>query len=70
MKYITIRNGTPASPSFGIALVRGGKPLQTIPEITPSKAEADELTDLLNRLAVEPCHFEDIIEDFLTDFSI
>lgn len=70
LKYVTISEGTPASPSYGISLLIGGMPQQTIPGITNRKADADALAALLNELEVEPCHFEDVIEDFMTDFSI
>ena len=28
------------------------------------------ITALLNEEAVEPCHFQDVVEDYLTDFEV
>ena len=39
-------------------------------EIAENKTKIEQLTALLNDLSVEPCHFENVVEDFLTDFEV
>lgn len=55
---------------YGIALFEGETELQTIPKLSPCKEAVESLTAMLNELSIEPCHFEDIVEDYLTDFSL
>ncbi len=53
-----------------MALCADGATLKEAPALTDSRLSAEALVRLLNELMVEPCHFEDIIEDYLTDFTI
>ena len=55
---------------FGIALLYCGKEKQRIEQISSCRAEVERLAELLNEEQVEPCHFEDVIEDYFTDFTI
>lgn len=55
---------------YGIALVDRGEPVVCIPCISTDRRAVQQLTALLNELQVEPCHFEDIIEDYMTDFTV
>lgn len=55
---------------YGIALVNKGKPVVCIPCISTDRAAVMQLTALLNEMQIEPCHFTDIIEDYLTDFTV
>ena len=55
---------------YGIVLKENGKPLKHLPQLSEDGDAVCELAALLNELAVEPCHFEDVVEDYLTDFTI
>ena len=55
---------------FGIALLYCGKERRRIEQISSCRADVERLAELLNGEQVEPCHFEDIIEDYFTDFTI
>ena len=55
---------------FGIALLFSGKEQRRIEQISSCRADVERLAELLNGEQVEPCHFEDIIEDYFTDFTI
>ena len=55
---------------YGIALLKNGAEVARVPKISENRRDIEELAALLNELKIEPCHFEDIIEDYLTDFSV
>ncbi len=65
MGYSIIEDEIAGSIEYGLAC---GK--IEVPQITSSRADIEALAALLNGLEVEPCHFEDVIEDYLTDFSL
>ena len=69
MKYVIIETNGEV-PEYGIMLVDQGIPLISIPQISDNKNDICRLTELLNELQVEPCHFENVVEDYLTDFQI
>lgn len=56
--------------SYGIDAIKNGITVKSINCITDEIGDANSLVDLLNNLKIELCHFEDIIEDYLTDFRI
>ena len=60
----------PPEEAYGIVLIADGRIIAGIPDISDNKDEVESLTRLLNELKVEPCHFEDVVEDYLTDFTI
>lgn len=55
---------------YGIVLVSENAVQKSAPRLTENKDDMEALARMLNELEVEPCHFEDIIEDYLTDFSV
>ena len=55
---------------MGIILLDNGAEVFRIPKISENRRDIEELAALLNELKIEPCHFEDIVEDYLTDFSV
>ncbi len=55
---------------FGIALYENSTLISEFPGIFSDKDEAVKVTLLLNELELEPCHFKDVLEDYLTFFSI
>lgn len=55
---------------YGISALKDKTPVKSISGIFTKKADAQAVADLLNGLEVELCHMEDIIEDYLTDFSV
>lgn len=57
-------------PSFGIIAVENGKTAGCVPSVFPLREQAEEAAYMMNELALEPCHLEDVIEDWLTDFSL
>lgn len=56
--------------SYGVTAYINSIPAVTVPDVFPSKEDACRVVALLNELEVELCHLEDIIEDYLTDFSV
>ena len=68
--YIVVGDFSANITEYGIALFEGETELQTIPKLSPCKEDVESLTAMLNELSIEPCHFEDIVEDYLTDFTI
>ena len=69
MSYRMISDDPPEE-AYGIVLIADGRIIAVIPDISDNKDEVESLTRLLNELKVEPCHFEDVVEDYLTDFTI
>ncbi|MCD8026413.1 MAG: DUF6514 family protein [Clostridiales bacterium] len=55
---------------YGIDVFDNTALIKSIDNFTDSKSDAEKIADLCNELQVEPCHLEDIIEDYLTDFII
>lgn len=55
---------------FGIDAFNDGNLVKSVYGITDLTEDAERLMKLLNELSIELCHFEDIIEDYLTDFEI
>ena len=69
-KYIVIDESSANTTEYGIALFEGDTQVKVIPKLSPGKKDIESLAALLNELSVEPCHFEDVVEDYLTDFTI
>lgn len=67
MEYFVLEDETEGTIAYGVAL-RGST--LAAPRLTNSRADAAQLARLLNELQIEPCHFEDIVEDYLTDFRV
>ncbi|MEE0913089.1 MAG: DUF6514 family protein [Ruminococcus sp.] len=55
---------------YGIEAYDGNILLKSIDSITDSRSDIEKIASLCNELKIELCHLEDIIEDYLTDFSI
>ncbi len=55
---------------YGVTAYIMREPVRTIPDVFQSLEDAQNVVELLNAAEVELCHLEDIIEDYLTDFSI
>ena len=68
--YRIIEEKGASRAEYGIILLDNGAEVFRIPKISENRRDIEELTALLNELKIEPCHFEDIVEDYLTDFSV
>ncbi|MEE1220092.1 MAG: DUF6514 family protein [Ruminococcus sp.] len=55
---------------YGINVLQNGLIVKSINCITHSKTDMQKLCDMCNKLKLEICHLDDIIEDYLTDFEI
>lgn len=55
---------------YGVALYDCGVMTKSAPCLSDRKSDMEQLAGLLNGLEIEPCHFEDVIEDYLTDFTV
>lgn len=55
---------------FGIDVMCNNMSVKQIFDITDDKQQIEELVKMCNHLNVEPCHLDDIVEDYLTDFCI
>ena len=51
--------------SFGIDILKDGKPIRVIKDVSPNKKRLCSLVNLLNKLQPSLIHIDDIIEDFL-----
>lgn len=55
---------------YGIDAFSDGFLLKSVTGITDIYDDITKLRDMCNELEIEICHFDDIIEDYLTDFCI
>ncbi len=69
-EYRLIQYQADGLTEYGIALFCCGKEQRRIAPVSECRDDAERLTELLNGEQGEPCHFEDIIEDYFTDFTI
>lgn len=69
-EYIISEDSDSQHKSYGIAALNNKIQVKAIPAVFQSLDDARKIVKLLNTLEVEACHFEDIIEDYLTDFKI
>lgn len=62
------KNGS--DKEYGIDAYDDEKLIKSVCGITKLENDAEKLVQMFNELHIELCHFEDIIEDYLTDFEI
>lgn len=62
----SIKNG---DNTFGVSAYCGKRLMRCIPSISESFCDITELVGMCNELELELCHLDDVIEDYLTDFS-
>ena len=70
IKYGINHNKNNTNPEFGIDVFNNGKLVKSIPSISEDKNEIERILSICNELNLELCQLDDIIEDYLTDFSI
>lgn len=56
--------------AYGISAYENNTQIKSVPEISDCIEDINELVRLCNDEEIELCHMEDIIEDFLTDFTV
>lgn len=56
--------------TFGISAFCGKKLIKSVSGISESFREMTELVEMCNELELELCQLDDIIEDYLTDFTL
>ena len=57
--------------TYGIAVCDGGGTVcQRIADIYTCKSSVDELAAACTRDQLSPCQLQDVVEDFLVDFSV
>lgn len=55
---------------FGIDVLCDGNLIKSVYNITSNKDDMIVLANMCNELSLELCHFDDVVEDYLTDFCI
>lgn len=55
---------------FGIDVLCDGHLVKSVSDITSNKDDMIVLAKMCNELNLELCHFDDVVEDYLTDFCI
>lgn len=55
---------------YGIDLVVDNKTVRSIDSLSANLSDVTELVNVCNELDIEPCHFDDIVDDYLTDYQI
>lgn len=70
IKYSINLNKNNTHLEFGIDVFKDKKIIKSIHSISENKEDIEKIVSLCNELDIEMCHLDDIIEDYLTDFSI
>lgn len=70
IKYSINLNKNNTHLEFGIDVFKDEKIIKSIHSISENKEDIEKIVSLCNELDIEMCHLDDIIEDYLTDFSI
>ena len=55
---------------YGIVLYRDGRPVRMIGDISCDRVAVERLARLFSEEDLDPVHFDQAVEDFLTDFSV
>ncbi|MDD5795319.1 MAG: DUF6514 family protein [Oscillospiraceae bacterium] len=55
--------------TFGIVISEDENILRTFKDITYSQNTINTFAELCNRCQISPIHFDDVLENFLTDFE-
>ena len=65
-------NITPSNSGdeFGISAFSDNTLIKSVHAITTIKNDIVKLVEICNELEIDICHFDNIIEDYLTDFII
>ena len=58
------------SGEYGIDAIEDGRVVKSTAEISESREDMQRLADMCNKLKLELCHLDDVVEDYLTDFCI
>ena len=56
--------------TYGIALFVDGEAQRIIRDVSTDREKAQLLVNLLNEEQLEPEHFSQVVEEFLTDFDV
>lgn len=59
-----------ASVNMGIEILRDNISIRKIDNLSDDKESIENLVSMCNDLQIEECHIDDIIDDYLTDFSV
>lgn len=70
MNYRLYQEESNGQNTCGIEVIKNGKPLKRIPDITCDEKSLAELVALLNELGTDLPGLEYIIEDYLTFFEV
>lgn len=70
IKYGINQNKNNSHLEFGIDVFDEGILIKSIPSISEDKKEIEKILSVCYELDIELCHLDDVIEDYLTDFSI
>ncbi len=55
---------------YGIDLIIDNRTVTSVECISENKSDIAKLAEFCNELGLEPCHFDYIVEDYLTDCCI
>ena len=68
--YNLTEERTAGGKSYGIAVSEDGRLIWRVGDITPSRRDAEALLELFRKADPEPIHFDWLLEDYLTDFTV
>lgn len=70
MHYIMNKTSSALGNMYGIDIVKNDTIIQSLTSISDCRTDISKLADMCNELKIEPCHFEDIVEDYFTDYTV
>ncbi len=70
MHYILNKTNSVLGNMYGIDIVKDNTVIKSFTSISNCRKDISKLADMCNELNIEPCHFEYIVEDYLTDYTV
>lgn len=70
LKYIINQTGYKSEKLYGIDIFRKSTLIKSVTSITDNYSDIIKLADMCNELKIELCHFDDILEDYFTDYNL
>lgn len=60
---------TQSDDSFSISILKDGKTIKELDDVALLKTHVFKFAELCNKNQISPIHFDDALENFLTDFE-
>ena len=70
LEYLINKTDYKSEKLYGIDIFRNRTLIKSLTSITDNYSDITKLADMCNELEIELCHFDDILEDYFTDYNV